>query len=393
MDFNIEINRKNTNSTKYDAASLMHVPEGLLPLWVADMDFRVPDPVTEALKERAEHGIFGYTFAGKEYYSAVTSWFEDHFDFKIDPGWIVCTPGVVYALCTAVRAFTEPGDAVMLNRPVYYPFSNAINDNNRRLVNAPLIYKNGTYTLDFPLIEKLIVREKVKLYLFCSPHNPVGRVWTKTELKKLAAICAKHDVILVSDEIHCDFVWRNRRHTTMHNVAEGTGLRYVICTAPSKTFNLAGLQASNIIIPDRELRRSFRNEMFSAGYNGLNIMGMTACRAAYQNGEEWLKELRKYIYGNIRFADEFLKENIPEIKLVKTEGTYLLWLDCTELGMAGPELDDFIMQKAGLWLDGGSMFGQEGAAFQRVNAACTRKTLEQALRQLQAAVGGARRRL
>ncbi len=386
MDFNLEIDRRNTNSTKYDAASLMHVPEGLLPLWVADMDFRVPDPVREALREKTEHGIFGYTFADKEYYAAVTSWFADHFDFMIDPGWIVCTPGVVYALCTTVRAFTEPGDAVMLNRPVYYPFSNAINDNGRKLVNVPLIYKEGTYALDFQEIEKRISEENVKLYLFCSPHNPVGRVWTRTELKKLAGICEKYGVILVSDEIHCDFVWRNRRHTTLHNVASGTDLRYVICTAPSKTFNLAGLQASNIIIPDRDLRRSFRNEMFSAGYMGLNTMGMTACRAAYQSGGPWLKELRKYIYDNIRFADEWLKENIPQIRLVRTEGTYLLWLDCTELGMTAPELDKFMMEKAGLWLDGGSMFGQEGAGFQRLNAACTRRTLEQALGQLKSAV-------
>lgn len=388
MDFNVEINRKNTNSSKYDSASLMHVPEGLLPLWVADMDFRVPDPVSEALKERVEHGIFGYSFAGKEYYSAVTKWFADHYNFTIDPGWIVCTPGVVYALCTSVRAFTEPGDSVMLNRPVYYPFSNAVNDNGRRLVNAPLIYKDGAYTLDFPLIEKLIREENVKLYLFCSPHNPVGRVWTKTELKKLVSICEKYDVILVSDEIHCDFVWRNRRHTTLHNVAAGTDLRYIVCTAPSKTFNLAGLQASNIIIPDRELRRSFRNEMFSAGYSGLNVMGMTACRAAYEGGEAWLKELRKYIYGNIRFSEAYIKEQIPRIRLVKTEGTYLLWLDCRELGLSAPELDDFMMKEAGLWLDGGSMFGQEGAGFQRVNAACTRRMLERALGQLRDAVNG-----
>lgn len=386
MDFDRPVNRYGTNSAKYDSAAQMRVPEGLIPMWVADMDFRVPDPVTEALHDRVDHGIYGYTFEGDEYFEAVAGWFTRNFDFKIDKKWIVCTPGVVFALNIAVRAFTEEDDAVLISRPVYYPFSNVIINNGRRLISSPLVLEDGHYHFDFNDFEQKIIDENVKMYILCSPHNPVSRVWTRDELEKIAEICAKHDVIVVSDEIHCDFVWPGHEHTVFHKAAVPLGLKHIICTAPSKSFNLAGLQASNIIIPDREMRAAYRRQLTVTGVSKLNTLGITACRAAYENGQEWLDELREYIYGNILFTRDYLKEHIPQVKLIETEGTYLLWLDFSELGLSAAELDSFIQNKAGLWLDGGSMFGEEGNAFQRVNAACTRATLEKALKQLAAAV-------
>ncbi len=386
MNFDEQINRYGTDCEKYDASEHMNVKKGLIPLWVADMDFRIPDPVTEALKERADHGIFGYSFAGDNYYSAVINWFSDNFDFKIDKSWIVCTPGIVFALNQTVRAFTEKGDAVMICRPVYYPFSNAIINNERRLVNSPLVFNDGHYCMDFDDIEQKIIDENVKMFILCSPHNPVGRVWTREELTRLAEICAAHDVIVISDEIHCDFIWPGHTHTAFHNAAESLNLKYAICTAPSKSFNLAGLQASNIIIPDRELRRTFQKELSSCGLTRISTMGYTACRAAYEKGREWLDEARSYIYGNICFVRDYVNKNIPQLRVIETEGTYLVWLDCSALGISGRELDDFIQNEAGLWLDGGSMFGEEGSSFQRINVTCTRALLEKALDQLAEAV-------
>lgn len=387
MDFDKYIERHGTDSMKYDSASMMNMPEGLIPLWVADMDFQVPESVTEALKERADHGIYGYSFPGDRYYDAVTGWFRDNFNFDIDRKWIVTTPGVVFALTQAVKAFTEPGDAVIVMKPVYYPFMSSIEGNGRRVVNSPLVNEDGYYRIDFEDFEKKIVDNDIKMFILCSPHNPVGRVWTGEELKKLAHICADHGVLVVSDEIHCDFVWPGSRHTAFANAADGIeGLRYIVCTAPSKSFNLAGLQCSNIIIPNEEDRKRFRAVMGSNGIFDANIMGLTACRAAYEGGKEWLDELRSYIWGNIEFADKYIKENIPRVKMRKPEGTYLLWLDCSGLGLSREQLDRFMIDEAELWLDGGSLFGEEVNSFQRINAACRRETLEKALEQLKAAV-------
>lgn len=373
---------------KYDGAEMMNQKEGLIPLWVADMDFPVPEAVTEVLQKKVDHGIYGYGLLENSYYDAVTGWFRTNFDADYKKEWIVNTPGVVFAICQAVRNFTEPGDPVLINRPVYYPFSTSIENNGRRIVNSPLIYKDGTYTIDPEDLEKKIIENNIKLYIFCNPHNPVGRVWTKEELSVIADICERHDVIVVSDEIHCDFVWPGNKFTPFHQIASGRNLRYLVCTAPSKTFNLAGLQVSNIFIPDAELRRKFRTELSAIGYFGLSVMGAAACEAAYTHGSEWLQELRSYIWENIEFTDQFIKENLPQISFTKPEGTYLLWLDMSSFGMTAEELDRFMIDEAGLWLDGGSMFGPEGNAFQRINAACHRSTLVRALEQLKEAVDG-----
>lgn len=380
--FDTVIDRRNSDSIKYAPSGRSGKPDNLLPLWVADMDFRVPDPVIEALHTRAEHGIFGYGDADDRYFQALSSWFDTHFGFPVDRRWVVQTPGVVFALSAAIRAFTEKGDSVLLNRPVYYPFSNLIDGLGRRLINSPLTFDGSRYHIDFEDLEEKIVRNDVRLYLLCSPHNPVGRVWTREELKRIGDICLRHGVLVVSDEIHCDFVWSSHPHTVFASLGEEYSRNCIVCTAPSKTFNLAGLCASNIIIPDRDLRKAFRKCVSDTGVSGVNVMALAACRAAYEEGLPWLEELRKYLLANIDFTDRYLRENASQIRLIRPEGTYLLWLDMRDLGLSGEDLERLVTEKAGLWLDGGTMFGPEGTGFQRINIACPRSVLEEALQRL-----------
>ncbi len=386
-DFDEIIERRGTGSMKYDGGPLFKKPDGLMPLWVADMDFSVPDPVREALAARVEHGIFGYSLAPDSYYDAVIGWFTDNFDFTPERRWIVQTPGVVCALSVAVRSLTAPGDAIIINRPVYYPFSNVIEQNGRRLVNSPLVIdENGHYSIDFDDFEKKVVENNVKMYILCSPHNPVGRVWTEEELRRVGDICMKHGVIVVSDEIHCDFVWTDRPHRVFASLSEEFAQNCVVCTAPGKTFNLAGLQTSNIFIPNNSLRRRFKAELTALSIGSLNTMGMAACEAAYLGGSEWLYELRSYLRGNIDLVREYVNSEIKGVKLVEPEGLYLLWLDMRELEFSEEEIEQFVTD-AGLWLDGGTMFGPEGLGFQRINAACPRSVLREALGRLSAAAG------
>jgi cystathionine beta-lyase len=385
-NFDEIIDRRNTGSLKYDFAAARGMPDGLLPLWVADMDFRSPPCVLSALRETAEHGIFGYSGPQDDWFGPMLNWFSANFGFKIEREWIVQSPGVVCALSLAVRAFTEEGDGVLIQRPVYYPFSSAIRLNKRRIVNNPLRFEDGAYRIDFDDFERKLVADKVKLFIFCSPHNPVGRVWTREELARLGEICQRRDCLIVSDEIHCDFVFPGRRHTILASLSEELAHRVVLCTAPSKTFNLAGLQLSNIIIRNETLRRKFRDELYRAGFGESNIFGLTACRAAYEAGGDWLRALRAYLEGNLSFLRDFLREKLPGVRLAEPEGTYLIWLDFRALGLPAAALDEMIVQKAGLWLDGGTMFGEEGAGFQRVNIACPRETLRQALERLESAV-------
>ncbi len=362
------------------------MPEDVLPLWVADMDFKVPDEVTEEMKKRCDHGIFGYTESRESYFEAVKDWIYTHHNWEVKRQYLVKTPGVVFALATAVKAFTNTGDSVLIQKPVYYPFTSVIEDNGRIAVNNSLVLKNGRYEIDFTDFEEKIRKHNIKLFLLCSPHNPVGRVWRKEELIKMADICVKNGVIIVSDEIHSDFVWGENKHTTMGVLGEKYMNNIVVCTAPSKTFNLAGLQASNIFIPNRELRHKFKAERDKTGYTLLNIMALIACEAAYRYGNEWYEEVKKYIYSNIEFTDKFLKENIPQVKLIYPEGTYLMWLDFGSLNISDEKLNDIIVNKAKLWLDGGSIFGEEGKGFERINAACPRSVLKEALERIEKAV-------
>jgi cystathionine beta-lyase len=381
-DFDELVERRGTDSLKYDFAKERGLPDGLIPMWVADMDFRAPPCVIEAVERAARHGIYGYTEAKEDYFDAVAGWFRSGFGYSPEPEWLTKTPGVVFALALAVRAFTEPGDAGIKQRPVYYPFSEVVAANRRKLVNSPLIRENGGYIIDFDDFERRIVESSAKLFLLCSPHNPVGRVWTRAELEKMGEICLKHGVIVVSDEIHCDFTFPGNTHTVFASISPELAAISVICTAPSKTFNLAGLQNSNIFISDPELRRRFRSELDSAGYSQTNAIGLAACRAAYTGGREWLDELKEYLRGNFSFLRTFLAQNLPEVVFTEPEGTYLAWLDFSAFGLSGDELDGLIVNRAGLWLDTGTMFGPEGEGFQRMNVACPRATLSAALDRL-----------
>lgn len=385
-NFDEVIDRHNTACLKYDFAIQRGRPADVLPFWVADMDFPIAREIQEALITRCQHAIFGYSESDDAYFAAVHDWYAKHFGWETQQKWLTKTPGIVFALAMAVKAFSKEGEGVLINQPVYYPFSEVIKDNKRKLVNAPLVLKDGKYSLDFDDIEAKIVQHNVKLYILCSPHNPVGRVWTKEELQKIGDICLKHGVVIVSDEIHSDFVWGEHKHTVFATLGEKYAQNCVVCTAPSKTFNIAGLQVSNIFIPNERLRRAFRHEVAAAGYSQVNTLGLVACEAAYRYGADWLAQVKTYIEDNIRFVGEYLQQNLPQIKLLAPQGTYLVWLDCSALGMTAEEREQWLWHKAHLWLDGGGIFGPEGQAFERINVACPRSTLEQGLEQLRRAV-------
>lgn len=387
-DFDEVIDRRNTDCLKYDFAVQRGRPQDVLPFWVADMDFPIAQEITEALVQRCQHGIFGYSEATDPYFDALQKWYNKHFHWQVQRPWLIKTPGVVFALAIAVKAFTEPGEGVLVQQPVYYPFTEVIKDNGREVVNSPLILKNGHYEMDFANLEQKLADPKVKLMFLCSPHNPVGRVWTEAELRKVGDLCLKYNVITVSDEIHSDFVWDDNAHTPFATLGEEYQQNCIVCTAPSKTFNLAGLQVSNIFISNQKLRRAFRKQIDAAGYSQLNTLGLVACQAAYAYGEEWLTQVKAYIRSNITFVDDYLKQNLPQIKMLPIEGTYLVWLDCSALGMTADEREQWLWHEAKLWLDGGGIFGKEGEAFERINVACPRATLLQGLEQLKAAVEG-----
>lgn len=386
LNFDILTERKNTNCLKYDFAVRRGKPEDVLPLWVADMDFKISSYIQEALQKQAEHGIYGYSEAGQEYFEALKAWMQKHHGWEVDERWLIKTPGVVFALAMAVKAFTKEGDGVIIQQPVYYPFSEVIKDNGRRIINNRLIQEeSGKYQMDFGDLEERIVQEKAKLLFLCNPHNPVGRVWSREELEKLGDICQKHQVIVVSDEIHEDFVYQGR-HQVFANVKKEYQDFTITCTAPSKTFNIAGLQVSNIFIANPCLKQKIRKEINAVGYSQLNAAGLAACQAAYQKGEEWYQAMLAYVKENIAYTKQFVETRLPGVKMAEPEGTYLVWMDFRGLGLADSELEELIVKKAGLWLDSGSIFGDEGRGFQRVNVACPRKTLKLALTKLEKAI-------
>jgi cystathionine beta-lyase len=389
MKFNFDeiVGRYNTNCIKYDFARERGKPEGLIPLWVADMDFRTPPCVTEALVKSARHGIFGYTEAKREgaYFNAIQKWFSQRFNFDIKPEWVIKTPGVVYAIFAAIRAYTEEGEAVLIQTPVYYPFKESVVDNGRRLVTNPLVFTDGKYKIDFADFEKKITDNNVKLFILCTPHNPVGRVWTRNELERMGEICLKHNVLVISDEIHCDFVFPNNRHTVFGTISEEFLNNSIICTSPSKTFNLAGLQTANIFIADGKLRQKLRKEISKTGYSQLNTMGIVSCQAAYEGGGEWVDEMLLYLEKNYLYAKDFFAVNLPKIMVNELEGTYLLWLDMNAFGLSEAELEKVLVEKAGLWVSNGSIFSEEGKGFIRLNIACPLSTLEKAFNKLAAA--------
>jgi Bifunctional PLP-dependent enzyme with beta-cystathionase and maltose regulon repressor activities len=385
-NFDKIIERKGTNSIKYDRENIED--SQLIPMWVADMDFETLPEVKDALIKRAEHGVFGYAAVTDEYYQSVMNWLKDRHDFLVEKDWIITTPGVVTALKLAVRAYTQENDNILILKPVYYPFDASIELNNRNVIECPMVFKNNRYSCDFDLFEKCIIDNDVKLFILCNPHNPIGKVWSQDDLYKMGMICKKHNVIIVSDEIHMDFVYEGYKHYPMYNIDESFKDFTIICTAPSKTFNLAALQTSNIIIASEKLRQMFIDEKSKSGVNDPNIFGMEACKAAYTYGSKWVDELIDYLAGNIQYMKDFFEQYLPDIKVIEPEGLYLVWVDFRSLNMNHEELEEFMLKKAHLWLDEGYIFGTGGSGFERFNVATPRSVLQKALEQLRDAVYG-----
>jgi len=378
-DFDNVIDRRDTYSIKYDLAG-KGMAEDVIPLWIADMDFQSPPCVIEALAKCVEHGIFGYSKPYDDYYDIVKSWYKRRFNWTTEQEWVVITSGVVVALHNAVNALSEPGDGVVIQQPVYHPFETAVTRTGRKLLVNNLVYENSKYSIDFDDFEEKI--RTAKLFILCNPHNPVSRVWTLEELTRMGEICVKHGVIVIADEIHQDFIYQGHRHYVFADIDPGFADITVTCTSPSKTFNIAGIPHSNIFIKNKELRKMFKQEHASNSPTHPGIMSFVSCMAAYEKGEDWLEELLVYLAGNMALIRSMLEENTKKIKLIEPEGTYLAWLDCTDLGLEAKELDKQIIHKAKLWLCGGAMFGAAGEGFQRVNAACPQSVLKEAIDRL-----------
>lgn len=388
LDFDTIIERRNTMSLKYDYAERLGFPADILPLWIADMDFKTSSYVQDALKEVVEHGIFGYSEALSDYYVAVREYFQKKYNYDFEERELIKTPGVVFAIAVAVRSLTNEGDAVMIQRPVYYPFSATIEHNDRKVVDSTLTYdeKENRYVIDFKDFEQKIVDNDVRLFLLCNPHNPVSRVWSKEELLKLGDICLRHNVLVISDEIHADFTFVGKHHVFASLRPEFEDIT-VTCTSPSKTFNLAGLQLANIIIKNPTVRRAFVHESRVSGYSELNVMGYVSTVAAYRNGGEWYDAMHEYIRKNAEYVKEFVDANLPKIRMINHEATYLVWLDFRKTGLSVDELDNKIIYQSRLWLDSGKIFGKSGEGFQRINVACPRKILEEAMKRLKEVFG------
>lgn len=384
-DFNQLVNRKNTLSYKWDQSERLFGTQDVLPMWVADMDFPAPPEVVEALKERAEHGIYGYTIKSPEYYQAIAEWIEKRHGWTVQQEWLCYSPGVVTALSLLVSCLTEPGDKVIIQTPVYPPFYSVVKNNKRTLVTNPLVLRNGRYEMDFDGLERSI-DSQVKLLILCSPHNPVGRVWSREELKRLGEICLKHNIKVITDEIHGDLVFKPNLHIPYASLSEEHARQSITCLAPSKTFNLAGLKTSTIIIPDPQIRRVYKERLTTLSLELEGYFGATATEAAYRMGEEWLEELLIYLKDNLEYLKEYIKSKIPAIKVIESEGTYLAWLDCRELGFSGKQLKEFMIKEAKLGLNDGASFGTDGEGFMRLNFACPRSILQEGLQRLENAV-------
>lgn len=382
LNFDEIIERKGTDCLKYDFAVKRGKPEDVLPFWVADMDFRTTSYVEDALIERAKHGIFGYSESQEDYFHAIAGWMHRRHHWDVEPDWLIKTPGVVFALAMAVKAFTEAGDCVLIQQPVYYPFSEVIQDNGRVVVSNDLyLGTDNRYHMDLEDFEQKIVEHHVKLFLLCNPHNPSGRVFTREELTGMGEICLKHGVTVVCDEIHNDFVFQGE-HTVFASIKKEYADISVICTSPSKTFNLASMLISNIFIPNEKLRQRFQHEVNAAGISQLSVLGLVATQAAYEHGDEWYEKMMAYVKSNIDYARNYVEEYLPGVKMINGEGTYLVWLDFRGTGIETEELDRRIIYDAKLWLDSGKIFGKTGEGFQRINVAAPRKTVTECFERI-----------
>ncbi|MBR2668121.1 MAG: pyridoxal phosphate-dependent aminotransferase [Oscillospiraceae bacterium] len=376
--------RRNTGAIKYDAQPPTAVEGDVIPMWVADMDFPSPPAVEEALLRRVRHGIYGYSDAGSDYDALVVDWYRRRLNWTVRPEWILKAPGVMPAIAAAIQALSEPGDGVLICQPVYYPFAQIIPANHRRLVVSQLRLTEGRYRIDFADLEAKL-QSGVRIFLLCSPHNPVGRVWTRDELLEIGRLCCKCDVILLSDEIHSDFVLSEHPHIPVASLSEELAARTVTCTSPTKTFNLAGLQTANIIVPNGTLRKKMARQGYAAGLGAQNALSLTAAQAAYRDGEPWLEALLDYLRGGYDLLREAFPSDGP-VSLIEPDGTYLAWLDCRKLGLPPKALANTLLKKTGVWLHNGATFGAGGEGFVRMNIACPRSVLSEAVARIRRAV-------
>ena len=385
-NFDEIIPREGTNCIKYDAREWIFKTNDVLPLWVADTDFRTPDFIVEAIKNRAGHEIFGYTFKPESYFNAVIGWMKRRHNWSIEKEWISSSPGVVAGLTVAIETFSKPGDGVIVQPPVYFPFFDCVKGTKRKLIENPLKIVNGRYTFDFDDLKSKIDK-KTKLLLLCNPQNPGGTVWNQNELQELAAICIENNIMVISDEIHSDLIFKGNRHIPFATLSEEAAKNSVVCMAPSKTFNVAGLASSLIIIPDKAKMARYERAL-GVGHLGMgNIFGSVALEAAYAKGDEWLEQLLDYLWENYLFLETFIKEKLPKIKVMKPEATYLIWLDFRDYGMNDDELMKFTLEEAKVGLNNGGRFGAGGDGWLRLNIGCPRSVLEEGLKRLEKAFG------
>ncbi len=388
-DFEQRIDRTNTGSFKWDGMDMFFGTNDLLPMWIADMDFPTPAPVVEALKKRIEHPCYGYTLRMESYYLSLMNWLSRRHGWTIEKNWICNSPGIIPALAISVITFTQPGDSVILQAPVYHPFYDAITCNERKLVVNELQFNGSEYQMDFADFEIKVRENNVKLFFLCNPHNPVGRVWTYDELFTLGNICKKYGVQVISDEIHSDLIYSGHKHIIFSQIADFSNFT-ISCYAPSKTFNLAGLLTSAIVIPNSDLRNVFSGKLWNLGLYLGNIFGVTAFEAAYNECEDWLEQLKDYLTGNIDYMKDFIEKKIPQLKFHKPQSTYLAWLDCRELGLDNENLKQLVIHQAKLGLEMGTDFGPGGSGYMRLNFACPRGLLREGLERLETAVNSLR---
>jgi len=381
MKYNFDeiIPRRNSNSVKWDLA----VNDSVLPFWVADMDFRTAPPVIEALNRRVQHGIFGYTKVPQTYFDAVTGWFQRRHNFTFQKEWTLYTTGVISAVSAIIKALTVPGDKVIVQTPVYHCFFASIRNNDCECVSNQLIYKNGTYTVDFDDLEEKASDPRAKLLILCSPHNPVGRVWSREELARIGNICLKNGVTVVSDEIHCDLVYQGFRHIPFASLNDDFCFRSVTCTSPSKTFNIAGLQCANIHAMDESIREKIDKALKINEVSSISPFAVEALIAAYNDSEEWLEELKEYLYGNYLFLKDFVEKRLPQFPVLHLEATYLVWMDCSVLNLSSNVIAEILLEKENLWVNSGMMYGAGGENFIRLNIACPRQLLDEGLRKIE----------
>jgi cystathionine beta-lyase len=383
-NFDEHIDRRGTHSVKWDLLEERYGSSDLLSMWVADSDFKCPETVVKRLVERAQHGVFGYTACMKPFNDAFIHWMEKRHNFQVKEEWLTTSPGIVAAINFAINTLTEVGDKIIIQSPVYPPFFNSVHNNGRILVENPLIEKDQTYQMDFEQFENCI-DERTRLLVLCNPHNPIGRVWSKEELTKLGEICTRHDIIVISDEIHSDLILKGHTHTPFASLSDDLLNRTISCYAPSKTFNVAGLSTSIAVIANPDIKEKFDLFKRNIGVDSPTVFGIEALTACYEEGADWLEEQMDYIKANIDFVNSYLAENMPKLKAFDMEGTYLMWLDCRQLGLSQEALQDFFIKDVKVALNSGDMFGKAGTGFMRVNMATTKARVEQFMIQLKTA--------